>query len=273
MVSQDMRDIQNHENHKHHGNHETPENHQEKKGWAIVTGAVGGIGSAICEELARNGYRIAMAVRAVDERSEVLRKKLESLGAETSVIPADVSNYEDCERLVREVSGKTGGIDALINNAGITKDNLVLRMTPEDYRAVIETNLNSAFYLSKCVFPVMMKARKGRIVNITSYVGIHGNAGQANYAAAKAGMIGLTKATAKEFASRGVLVNAVAPGFIESPMTDGLGEKVREAIFEQIPLRKLGVAQNIADMVGFLVSDRASYITGQCFSVDGGMSI
>lgn len=241
--------------------------------WAIVTGAVGGIGSAICEELAKNHFNIVMAVRKADERSEALKKKLERLQAETLVISADVSDFGECERLVKEVQERTGRIDALINNAGITRDNLVLRMTPEDFRAVIDTNLNSAFYLSKCVFPVMMKARRGRIVNITSYVGLHGNAGQANYSAAKAGMIGLTKATAKEFASRGILVNAIAPGFIESPMTDVLSDKVKEAIFAQIPLQRLGIPQNIADMVCFLVSDKADYITGQCFSVDGGMSV
>ncbi|MDO4754085.1 MAG: 3-oxoacyl-[acyl-carrier-protein] reductase [Bacillota bacterium] len=259
---------QSEQNHKHHHG-ETP---NADRGWAIVTGAVGGIGTAICEELAKNRFNLVLAVRKIDERSDALKAKLEGYGAQTMVIAADVSDYDECERLVKEVSGQTGRIDALINNAGITKDNLV-RMSPQDFRDVIDTNLNSAFYLSKCVFPVMMKARKGRIVNITSYVGLHGNAGQANYSAAKAGMIGLTKATAREFASRGVLVNAVAPGFIESPMTDVLSDKVKESIFAQIPLQRLGVAQNIADMVHFLVSDRASYITGQCFSVDGGMSI
>lgn len=251
----------------------TMERDRANRKWAIVTGAVGGIGSAICEELAKNHHNIVMAVRKADERSEALKKRLESLQAETLVISADVSDFGECERLVKEVQERAGRIDALINNAGITRDNLVLRMTPEDFRAVIDTNLNSAFYLSKCVFPVMMKARRGRIVNITSYVGLHGNAGQANYSAAKAGMIGLTKATAKEFASRGILVNAVAPGFIESPMTDVLSDKVKEAIFAQIPLQRLGIPQNIADMVCFLVSDKADYITGQCFSVDGGMSV
>lgn len=236
----------------------------------LVTGAVGGIGKEICGTLVKEGWQVAAAVRKFDERSEELSKKFDG---SLRIYEADISKFEDCERMIEAVVQDFGKLDALVNNAGITRDNLVLRMTPEDFDAVIDTNLKSAFYLSKLAFKIMMKARYGKIVNITSFVGIHGNAGQANYSAAKAGLIGLTKSNAREFAPRGVLVNAVAPGFIESPMTDVLTESVKEEIFSQIPIKKFGTPKNIADMVEFLLSDRADYITGQVFSVDGGMSI
>lgn len=251
---------------------------------AVVTGAAGGIGRAICLDLVRHGWNIAACVRTIDERAESLRREVELLykendspnrekAARIRFYAADLTDWSACESLISSVVEDFGRADALVNNAGITRDNLVLRMKPEDFDHVIQSNLSSAFYLSKAVFPAMMKARSGRIINITSYVGLHGNAGQANYAAAKAGMIGMTKAMAREFSARGVLVNAIAPGFIESPMTDVLSEQVREEIFARIPLKKLGKPQDIADMVTFLASERAGYITGQVFSVDGGMSI
>ncbi len=237
---------------------------------AVVTGAAGGIGAAVCRELAADGYRVAAVVRKADERSEALRREL---GEDIIICAADISDYDECEKLVSEISGKFGGIEVLVNNAGITRDNLVLRMTPRDFETVVSTNLNSAFYLSKLVFPIMMKARRGRIINISSYVGLHGNSGQANYSAAKAGLIGLTKSLAREFASRGVLVNAVAPGFIETPMTDVLAENVREAALAGIPLKRFGRPKDVAAFVGFLASEKSAYITGQVFSVDGGMSV
>lgn len=245
----------------------------ENSPWAIVTGAAGGIGQAICKDLAENGWNLALIVRKEDERSAALEKAISERKRRSFSVAADISDWQECETAVATVLSKTGRIDALVNNAGVTRDNLVLRMRSEDFDTVIRTNLHSAFYFSKLVFPQMMKARSGRIVNITSYVGIHGNIAQANYAAAKAGMIGMTKSMAKEFASRGVCVNAVAPGFIESPMTDVLSDKVKEGIFAQIPLKQFGTPADIAHMVTFLLSDKARYITGQTFSVDGGMSI
>lgn len=245
----------------------------EREKWAIVTGAGGGIGRAIAIELAKDGMNVVLHVRREDERSERLSAEVRATGAETFVVTADISKWDECERMIREVSEKTGRVDLLVNNAGITKDNLVLRMSAEDFDQVIDTNLSSCFYLSKAVFPLMMKARRGKIVNITSYVGLRGNVAQANYSAAKAGMIGLTKTCAKEFASRNVTVNAIAPGFIESPMTDVLSDKVKEGILHQIPLGHIGTPEDIAYMVSFLASSKADYITGQTFSVDGGMNI
>lgn len=245
----------------------------EREKWAVVTGSTGGIGRAIATALAKDGMNLVLHVRREDERSARLLEEVKATGAEVFVAAADISKWDECERMIKEITEKTGRVDLLVNNAGITKDNLVLRMSAEDFDQVIDTNLSSCFYLSKAVFPLMMKARRGKIVNITSYVGIHGNVAQANYSAAKAGMIGLTKACAKEFASRNVTVNAIAPGFIQSPMTDVLSDKVKEDILGQIPLGHFGQPEDIAHMVAFLASPAADYITGQIFSVDGGMSI
>lgn len=241
--------------------------------WALITGAVGGIGRALCLEMAKAGFSIAIGVRKEDERAKALQADIAGLGVEAAIFSGDVSKWDACEDMMKQVMERCGRLDVLVNNAGITRDNLVLRMTPDDFEEVLSTNLKSGFYLSKLAFQSMMKAKKGRIINISSFVGLHGNIGQANYAAAKAGMIGMTKAMAREFASRGILVNAVAPGFIESPMTDVLDENTRKEFLSHIPVKRFGKAEDIAHMVVFLASEQSSYITGQCFSVDGGMSI
>lgn len=241
--------------------------------WALITGAVGGIGKELCLQMAKAGFSVAIGVRKADERSAALRDEIVSLGVEADVFAADVAKWDACETMMQQVMARCGRLDVLVNNAGITRDTLVLRMTPEEFEEVLATNLKSSFYLSKLAFQSMMKAKKGRIINISSFVGLHGNIGQANYAAAKAGMIGMTKAMAREFAARGILVNAVAPGFVESPMTDVLEEATKKAFLSHIPLKRFGRAEDIANMVVFLASEQSSYITGQCFSVDGGMSI
>lgn len=245
---------------------------QESK-WALITGAAGGIGRQLCLQMARAGFSVAIGVRKEDARAIALRAEVIALGVEAEVFAADVSKWDACELLMQQVLQRCGRLDVLVNNAGITRDNLVLRMTPDDFEEVIATNLKSSFYLSKLAFQTMMKAKRGRIINISSFVGLHGNVGQANYAAAKAGMIGMTKAMAREFASRGILVNVVAPGFIESPMTDVLDENTRKEFLSHIPVKRFGKAEDIAHMVAFLASEQSGYITGQCFSVDGGMSI
>ena len=196
-----------------------------------------------------------------------------SYGQDTILLEGDISKEKDCCRIVSELGDETKDIGVLVNNAGITRDGLVIKMSGEDFSKVIENNLNSCFYLSREVFKYMMKAKKGRIINVSSVVGIHGNASQANYSAAKAGVIGLTKSCAKEFARRKVTVNAVAPGFVETAMTDKLPDSVREEMLKTIPLGKYDKVEDIAAMIKFLASDEAGYITGQVFSIDGGMNI
>ncbi len=237
---------------------------------ALVTGASRGIGSAIAKELADNGYTVVINYAGNEEKA---KEVLHSIGANGMIYKADVSSYEACEIMVKTVLEKYGQIDVLVNNAGITKDNLILRMTHEDFLDVIQTNLASTFYMCKLVSKVMMKQRYGKIINMSSVVGIHGNTGQANYAASKGGVISLTKSLAKELASRNILVNAIAPGFIDTDMTNALGDGVKEKILESIPLHKMGNPSDIASMVSFLASDKANYITGQIFSIDGGMNI
>ncbi|GBF12218.1 3-oxoacyl-[acyl-carrier-protein] reductase [Tepidibacillus sp. HK-1] len=238
---------------------------------AIVTGASRGIGREIALVLAEAGANVVINYMGNRERAEEVAELVKELGRVALVVQADVSNPDDVENMVNLTLTKFGKIDILVNNAGITRDNLIMRMKVEDWDTVIDTNLKSVFLLSKAVSRQMMKQREGRIINISSVVGVLGNPGQANYVAAKAGVIGLTKTLAREFASRGITVNAVAPGFIETDMTASLKEEIRTQLLSQIPLARLGSAKDVAKVVRFLVSEDASYMTGQVLHVDGGL--
>lgn len=238
---------------------------------ALVTGSSRGIGRSIALELAKKGANVAVNYAGNEQKAEEVVEELKSLGVNAIKVQADVANEDDVKRMVKEVIQTFGSLDILVNNAGITKDNLLMRMKVEEFDDVIQTNLKGAFLCTKAVTRQMMKQRYGKIINIASIVGVSGNAGQANYVAAKAGMIGLTKSTAKELASRNILVNAVAPGFITTDMTDILTDEQKEAILSTIPLEKLGEPEDVANVVCFLASDDAKYITGQTIHVDGGM--
>ncbi len=239
--------------------------------YALITGATRGIGKQIAITLAKQGYNIALNYRKENEELENTKKEIEEIGVQVLAVKGDVANFEECENFVKQVIERFGQIDVLVNNAGITKDMLLMRMKKEDFEQVIDTNLVGTFNVTKNVVPYMMKARSGRIINISSVVGISGNAGQTNYSASKAGIIGFTKSLAKEIASRNILVNAVAPGFIETNMTDVLKDDVKQEIAKNIPLKRMGTAQDVANVVKFLASDDSSYITGQVINVDGGM--
>lgn len=238
---------------------------------ALITGATRGIGKQIALELANQGYNIALNYRKQNEELEALKKEIESQNVKCLTVYGDVSNYEDVEKFIKEIIKEFGKIDVLVNNAGITKDMLLMRMKKEDFESVIDVNLIGTFNVTKNVIPYMMKARNGKIVNISSVVGISGNAGQTNYSASKAGIIGFTKSLAKEVASRNINVNAIAPGFIKTDMTDVLKEEVKEEISKTIPLKRMGEAKDVANLVKFLVSEESNYITGQVINVDGGM--
>ncbi len=238
---------------------------------ALVTGATGGIGAAIAKTLHEAGATVVLS----GTRENVLQERVDELGAErVHAVPANLSDPESVAALVPAAEQALGrGVDILVNNAGITRDTLAMRMKPEQWQQVLDVNLTAAFRLSQAVLKGMMKARWGRIVNITSVVALTGNPGQANYAAAKAGMIGMSKSLAREVAARGITVNCVAPGFIETPMTDALNEKQREAILAQIPAGRLGSPADVAAAVLYLASDAAAYVTGQTLSVNGGMAM
>lgn len=238
---------------------------------ALVTGASRGIGRAIALTLAKEGAKVAVNYAGNVEAANEVKKSIEDAGGEAIVIGADVSKSEAAEKMVEEVVQKFGGIDILVNNAGITRDGLLARMKDEDFDAVINTNLKGVFYATRAVTKIMMKARKGRVINMASVVGITGNAGQANYSAAKAGVIGFTKTVAKELAGRGITANAIAPGFIETDMTAVVPEKAKEAMLQNIPVKRAGKPEDVANAVLFLASDMAGYITGQVLNVDGGM--
>ena len=238
---------------------------------ALVTGATRGIGKEIAITFAKAGYDVAINYRKANEDLENVKNEIEAMGAKCFTVQGDVSNFGDTERFVKEIIDEYGKIDVLVNNAGITKDTLLMRMKKEDFNQVIDVNLGGTFNVTKNVINYMLKAKKGRIINISSVVGVSGNAGQTNYAASKAGIIGFTKSLAKEVASRNILVNAVAPGFIETDMTNVLKGEVKEEIAKQIPLKRLGTVSDVANVVKFLASDESSYITGQVINVDGGM--
>ncbi len=237
---------------------------------ALVTGAARGIGRDIALKLAERGASLAVVDLEVEGARQAARE-IESRGVQAKAYICDVSSYEEVERVGKQALDDFGGVHLLVNNAGVVRDRLLLRMTPEDWHFVMSVNLTGAFNFCKILAPQMLKRREGRIVNITSVIGLMGNAGQANYAASKAGLIGLTKALAKEFASREVTVNAIAPGFISTPMTDALSEEVRARMLEWIPLGRFGKGEEVANVALFLLSDMASYITGQVFNCDGGM--
>lgn len=235
--------------------------------WAIVTGATKGIGKGIAESLAGHGVNVVV-VGTNAERGEAVAK---SLGGESFFKALDVADFKACHTFVDEVLEKVGSVDILVNNAGITRDNLLMKMSEEDWDRVIDVNLKSVFNLSHALVRPMLKAKSGKIINISSVVGLTGNAGQVNYSASKAGVIGATKSLALEMAPRGICVNCIAPGFIETEMTGVLSDKVKEAILNKIPMKRMGNTNEIANAVLFLSSELSDYVTGQVLTVDGGM--
>ena len=238
---------------------------------AFITGATRGIGKQIAITLAKNGFDIALNYRKENEDLENTKKEIERENVKCFAVQGDVSSFESAEEMINKIITEFGKIDVLVNNAGITKDMLLMRMKKEDFENVIDVNLVGTFNITKNVIPFMMKQRSGRIINISSVVGISGNAGQSNYSASKAGIIGFTKSLAKEVGSRNILVNAVAPGFIQTQMTDVLKDEVKEEIAKQIPLKRMGTTQDVANVIKFLASEDSSYITGQVIQVDGGL--
>lgn len=240
---------------------------------ALVTGASRGIGRAIAVELARTGHAVAVNYNTSAEAAQEVVSEIAGLGGKAEAFAADVSSSEDVIRLFDAVEDRLGPVQVLVNNAGILRDNLALRMSDDDFDAVLATNLRSAFVCTKKALRSMLRARWGRVISISSAAGIYGNPGQANYAASKAGLIGMSKSIAKEVGSRGITVNVVAPGFITTDMTDALGEDAKEASLAHITLGRLGLPEEVAALVGFLASEPAGYITGQVIGVDGGISI
>lgn len=240
---------------------------------AVVTGASRGIGRAIALELAKEGANVVVNYSGSKEKADEVVEEVLKIGKKAIAVQANVADNESVQNLMKTALDEFGSIDILVNNAGITRDNLLMRMKEEEWDEVIQTNLKGVFLCTKAVTRQMMKQRSGRIINIASVVGVTGNAGQANYTAAKAGVIGLTKTTSRELASRNILVNAVAPGFITTEMTDALPEDIKNSMLSQIPLAKLGKPEHVAKAVVFLASDDAEYITGQVLHVDGGIAM
>lgn len=240
---------------------------------ALVTGASRGIGSAIAKSLAREGAFVIVNYNGSKEKAEAVVSEIKAAGGDGVSLQCDVSDFTACGAMIENCIKEYGHIDILVNNAGITRDNLLMKMSEEDFDAVLNTNLKGAFNTIRHMSRYFLKQRAGSIINISSVSGVIGNAGQANYSASKAGVIGLTKSVARELSKRGITCNAVAPGFIETEMTEQMPESAKEAVKQQIPLQRTGKVEDIAGVVTFLASERASYITGQVISVDGGMSI
>jgi 3-oxoacyl-[acyl-carrier protein] reductase len=238
---------------------------------AVVTGASRGIGRAIAIKLATLGVNIVVNYRNSYDAVQEVVKEIQALGAKALAVQCDISSFKDVESMMKKSMEEFGSIDILVNNAGITKDGLLMRMKEEEFDSVIDINLKGAFNCTRHISAIMLKQRSGRIINISSVSGLTGNAGQVNYSSAKAGILGMTKAVAKELAGRGVTCNAVAPGYIQTDMTEGLADKVKENIMNAIPLKRLGTPEDVANAVAFLASEEAAYITGQVINVDGGM--
>ena len=240
---------------------------------ALITGAARGIGKAIALKFASEGADIAFTDLVIDENGKATEQEIAALGVKVKGYASNAADFTQTEEVVKQIKEEFGKIDILVNNAGITKDGLMLRMTEAQWDAVIAVNLKSAFNFIHALVPVMMRQRAGSIINMASVVGVHGNAGQSNYAASKAGLIALAKSVAQEMGSRGIRANAIAPGFIETAMTDALPEEVRKEWAERIPLRRGGTVDDIANVATFLASDMSSYVTGQVIQVDGGMNM
>lgn len=238
---------------------------------AIVTGGSRGIGAAVCEALAQNGADVALLYAGNKERAQQTVEKLLTYGVRAQAFCCDVANYEQTAQTVQQIRETFGRVDILVNNAGITRDKLVMAMKPADFDAVLQTNLTGAFHMIKQVYPIFARQKSGKIVNISSVSGLMGNAGQANYAASKAGLVGLTKSVAKELASRGICCNAVAPGFIQTDMTEKFVDN--EALLQQIPQKRMGRPEEVAALVLFLASPQADYITGEVIRIDGGLAM
>lgn len=240
---------------------------------ALITGASRGIGRGIARKLASLGATVLVNYNGSQQKAQELAEEIAAIGGRAECIGCDVSDFAACAEMVDRIIGKYGRVDILVNNAGVTRDNLLMRMSEEDYDKVLDINLKGAFNTMRHLAKYFLKQRSGKIVNISSVSGVLGNAGQANYSASKAGLIGLTKSVARELASRGVCVNAVAPGFIDTEMTQALSEKAREAGVAAVPMGRMGSVEDIAETVAFLAGDRSNYITGQVICVDGGMAI
>ncbi len=238
---------------------------------ALITGGSRGIGSVIAQTLAKDGFNIAICYSGNEQAAQDTIEACKKYGVQAMYIKADVSEASDVTEMFNQIKELMGPVEVLVNNAGITKDGLLLRMSEDDFDAVLDTNLKGTFLCTKAAIKDMMKARAGKIINITSIVGVQGNAGQANYSASKAGIIGFTKSVAREYGGKGINVNAVAPGFIQTAMTDKLPEDVKNAYLKQIPLSRFGTPEDVANVVAFLASERATYITGQVLEVTGGM--
>lgn len=240
---------------------------------AIVTGGSRGIGRAVAVRLAKDGMNLVINYRGNSAAAEETERLCRELGAEVLLVQGDVSRAEDCEKLAAQAKEAFGRVDVLVNNAGITRDGLLARMTEEDFRAVLDVNLVGPWNMMKAVNRIMMKQRYGRILNLSSVTGLMGNMGQTNYAAAKAGILGMTKSYAREVASRGITVNAVAPGFIDTDMTEAMPEGAKDKIITGIPMGRTGKPEDVAEAVAFLASEQAGYITGEVLRVDGGMAM